>query len=108
MWLPTSLLACWAAAHGLTCLAGCGAAQSVAVINPGFSMHSLQMSQRYVVLASSCTTPVACAGCDATYIAYVQCICIIPASASVTPPGDYMLTFLDGKVPSHGQWISIG
>ena len=80
----------------------------MAVINPGFSTHSLQMSQRYVVLDSSCTTPVARSGCDATYIAYVQCICTIPASADVTPPGDYLLTLLDGKVPSQAQWMSIG
>ncbi|KAK9834880.1 hypothetical protein WJX81_006088 [Elliptochloris bilobata] len=83
--------------------------QTVAVINPGFSTHSLQMSQRYVQLDCSCTAPVARAdGCDASYIATVSCVCTIPVSANVTPPGDYMLTLLDGKVPSQARWISIG
>ncbi|KAK9834905.1 hypothetical protein WJX81_007597 [Elliptochloris bilobata] len=82
--------------------------QTVAVINPGFSTHNLQMSQRYVQLASTCTTPVARSGCDASYIAFVQCICTIPANTFVTPPGDYLVTLLDGLVPSQAQWISIG
>ena len=47
------------------------------------------------------------AGCDATYIATVTCTAVIPASANVTPPGDYLLTLLDGPVPSQAQWISI-
>ena len=46
-------------------------------------------------------------GCDATYIATVTCTAVIPASANVMPPGDYLLTLLDGKVPSQAQWISI-
>ncbi|KAK9834821.1 hypothetical protein WJX81_001103 [Elliptochloris bilobata] len=85
------------------------AEQSVAMTNPGFSTHSLQMSQRYVQLSCTCATPVARPNSDgSTYIATVQCICIVPVSANVTPPGDYLLTLLDGLVPSPAQWISIG
>ena len=80
----------------------------MAVINPGFSTHSLLMSQRYVQLACDCTVPVARASANGTYMAVVQCICTVPASAHVTPPGDYLLTLLDGPVPSPAQWISIG
>ena len=32
------------------------------MINPGFSTHNVQMSQRYVVLSSTCPTPTARAG----------------------------------------------
>ena len=40
----------------------CAAAQTIAMINPGFSTHNVQMSQRYVVLSSTCPTPTARAG----------------------------------------------
>ena len=38
------------------------AEQTIAMINPGFSTHNVQMSQRYVVLSSACPTPTARAG----------------------------------------------
>ena len=40
----------------------CAAEQTIAMINPGFSTHNVQMSQRYVVLSSTCPTPTARAG----------------------------------------------
>ena len=40
--------------------------------------------------------------------AVVQCVATIPASPTVTPPGDYLLTLLDSSVPSEAVWISIG
>ena len=40
----------------------CAAAQTIAMIKPGFSTHNVQMSQRYVVLSSTCPTPTARAG----------------------------------------------
>ena len=40
----------------------CAAEQTIAMINPGFSTHNVQMSQRYVVLSSTCPMPTARAG----------------------------------------------
>ena len=40
----------------------CAAVQTIAMINPGFSTHNVQMSQRYIVLSSTCPTPTARAG----------------------------------------------
>ena len=84
------------------------AAQSVAVVMPGFSTHSQQMSQRYVVLDCSCGTPAAVmTGADES-IAAMTCSCTIPSNYAVTPAGDYLITLLDGGVPSEAEWISIG
>ncbi|KAK9834822.1 hypothetical protein WJX81_001214 [Elliptochloris bilobata] len=81
-------------------------AQSVAVINPGFSTHNQQMSQRYVFLACTCVTPVARLISSGSII-QGQCSCTIPSNYAVMPPGDYLITLLDGGVPSPAQWISI-
>ena len=40
----------------------CAAEQTIAMINPGFSTHNVQMSQRYLVLSSTCPTPMARSG----------------------------------------------
>ena len=84
------------------------AAQKVAVINPGFSTHNLMMSQRYVFLACTCPPPSAQQVCNTTYVAVVTCTCTIPANYAVAPAGDYLVTLLDGGVPTQAQWISIG
>ena len=75
---------------------------------PGFSTHSLMMSQRYVVLACLCGTPAAVVAGANQYVPMVTCSCTIPSSYAVTPAGDYLLTLLDGGVPSEALWISIG
>ena len=83
------------------------AAQSVAIINPGFSTHGLMMSQRYVFLACSCPPPTAQLASGSSYMAMVTCTCTIPSNYAVAPAGDYLLTLLDGGVPAPAQWISI-
>ena len=83
------------------------AAQEVAVISPGFSTHSQQMSQRYVFLACTCPMPTAQALGNSMYIAVVTCTCTIPINFAVVPIGDYLITLLDGGVPAEAQWISI-
>ena len=84
------------------------AAQSVAVVMPGFSTHSQQMSQRYVVLDCTCGTPAAVMTGTGDFIAAVTCACTIPSNYAVAPAGDYLITLLDGGVPSEAEWISIG
>ena len=83
------------------------AAQKVALINPGFSTHSQMMSQRYVFLGCTCPTPTAQAS-SGEYVAVVACSCTIPSNYAVAPAGDYLITLLDGEVPSEAQWISVG
>ena len=83
------------------------AAQKVAVISPGFSTHSQQMSQRYLFLSCTCPTPVAQMVANSAYVAVVTCACKIPDNFAVAPIGDYLITLLDGGVPSEAQWISI-
>ena len=75
---------------------------------PGFSTHGQMMSQRYVFLACSCPAPVAQMVSASSFIAMVTCTCTIPSNYAVTPVGDYLITLLDGGVPSQAQWISIG
>ena len=84
------------------------AAQRVAVINPGFSTHGQMMSQRYVFLECTCPPPNAQLVCNSAYIAVVTCTCTIPPNLAVVPIGDYLITLLDGGVPSQAWWISIG
>ena len=88
--------------------AGARAAQKVAAINPGFSTHNLMMSARYMFLACTCPPPSAQIVCNTTYVAVVTCTCTIPTNYAVAPAGDYLVTLLDGEVPSQAQWISIG
>lgn len=83
------------------------AAQTVAVISPGFSTHGQLMSQRYVFLACTCPTPTASAA-SGGFVAVVTCSCTIPSNYAVAPVGDYLITLLDGGVPAIAQWISIG
>ena len=83
------------------------AEQKVGVINPGFSTHGQMMSQRYVFLACTCPMPTARTAAGG-FVAVVTCSCTIPSNYAVVPVGDYMITLLDGGVPSQAQWISIG
>lgn len=99
---------CWLQWYLTNMRVGCRAAQNVAVINPGFSTHSQMMSQRYVFLDCSCPPPVAQMDNASAFVAMVTCTCTIPLNYAVTPVGDYLLTLLDGGVPSEAEWISIG
>ncbi len=82
------------------------AEQGVAIICPGFSTHNLQMSMRYVNLACTCPKPTAQA-IGGGYVAVVACNCQLPASFPVAPADDYLLTLLDGGVPSQARWITL-
>lgn len=71
---------------------------------PGFSTHNQMYSQRYVWLTCKCATPVF----SVTGQALTTCTVQVPQSRNVVPPGDYLLTILDGGVPSEAVFKGIG
>ncbi|KAI3773583.1 hypothetical protein L1987_48113 [Smallanthus sonchifolius] len=72
---------------------------SVVAYAPPFTTHSLSMNQRMVRLECLSTEM----GGEDTVVATV----VAPPSIYVAPPGYYMLTVVNGGIPSRSSWVRI-
>uniref|UniRef100_A0A0D9VS44 Galactose oxidase-like Early set domain-containing protein n=1 Tax=Leersia perrieri TaxID=77586 RepID=A0A0D9VS44_9ORYZ len=73
---------------------------SVTMVAPSFTTHSFAMNQRLLFLDVVKTAALARAG---SYQASV----VMPATATLAPPGYYMVFVVNGHIPSEGIWVHI-
>lgn len=67
------------------------------VYAPPFATHSSSMNQRMLKLE--------CAGVERDGSGLVSAVVVAPPSVRVAPAGYYMLTVVNGKVPSRAEWV---
>ncbi|MFS7951284.1 putative galactose oxidase [Helianthus anomalus] len=72
---------------------------SVVAYAPPFTTHSLSMNQRMVRLE--------CLSMDTDGVGNVVATVVVPPSIYVAPPGYYMLTVVNGGIPSRSVWFRI-
>ncbi|KAJ0925329.1 putative galactose oxidase [Helianthus annuus] len=72
---------------------------SVVAYAPPFTTHSLSMNQRMVRLE--------CLSMDTDGVGDVVATVVAPPSIYVAPPGYYMLTVVNGGIPSRSVWFRI-
>ncbi|KAL0923375.1 hypothetical protein M5K25_007429 [Dendrobium thyrsiflorum] len=73
----------------------------VTMVMPAFSTHSFSMNQRLLILGSKAVT-----GSSSPRSSYAV-VAAAPASATLAPPGYYMLFVVNEGVPSEGVWVHI-
>ncbi|OAY70552.1 Galactose oxidase [Ananas comosus] len=74
---------------------------SVTMASPAFATHSLSMNQRLLILGT--TEPVAVGRTAGVY----EVVATAPVTATLAPPGYYMVFVVNNGIPSEGIWIQI-
>nr|CAD1837422.1 unnamed protein product [Ananas comosus var. bracteatus] len=74
---------------------------SVTMASPAFATHSLSMNQRLLILGT--TEPVAVGRTAGVY----EVVATAPVTATLAPPGYYMVFVVNNGIPSEGIWIQV-